>query len=315
MDFEHVISSLVTGTTIATFSSLEKVSQLTVKECILISAHKSCDLDPIPSKLLIECLDSILHSLSDLFNSSLESGIFPQCFKLALVAPILKRMCLDHNDLNNYRHVSNLCPNAKILPKVVLSQVSSYLNSHNHHNACQSAYRPGHSTGTALLKVVYDLFHSLSKGNISVLALLDFSSAFDTIDHFILVHRIRTNFGFSDTVRQWFSSYQSDRTQYVSLSNHFFAFAPVHSGVPQGSVLGPMLLPCILSVCPPLSTHTVIHHSFADDLKLQMSANMLKLIDNKTEFTLVTSKRTMHLHNLPTSITIGNAQIPVKQCE
>ena len=75
---EHVTSTLVTGTTAATFSSFEKVSQLTVKECILSSAPKSCELDPIPSKLLIECLDSILPSLTDLFNSSLASGIFPQ---------------------------------------------------------------------------------------------------------------------------------------------------------------------------------------------------------------------------------------------
>ena len=85
---EDVTSTLVTGTTAATFSSFEKVSQLTVKECILNSAPKSCKLDPIPSKLLIECLDSILPSLTDLFNSSLASGIFPQCFKSAVVTPI-----------------------------------------------------------------------------------------------------------------------------------------------------------------------------------------------------------------------------------
>ena len=161
---EHVTSTLVTGTT------AEKVSQLTVKECILNSAPKSYELDPIPSKLLIECLDSILPSLTDLFNSSLASGILPQCFKSALVTPILKKRCLDHNDLNNYRPVSNLCFIAKILENLVLSQVSSYLNSHNLYNTCQSAYRPGHSTETALLKVVNDLFLSLNKGNISVLA-------------------------------------------------------------------------------------------------------------------------------------------------
>ena len=112
---EHVTSTLVIGTTAATFSSFEKVSQLTVKECILNSAPKSCEHDPIPTKLLIECLDFILPSLTDLFNSSLASGIFPQCFKSALVTPILKKRCLGHNDLNNYRPVSNLCLIAKIL--------------------------------------------------------------------------------------------------------------------------------------------------------------------------------------------------------
>ena len=112
---EHVTSILVTGTTAATFSSFEKVSQLTVKECILNSAPRSCELDPIPSKLLMEFIDSILPSLTDLLNSSLASGIFPQCLKSALVTPILKKRCLDHNDLYKYLPVSNLCFIAKML--------------------------------------------------------------------------------------------------------------------------------------------------------------------------------------------------------
>ena len=223
--------------------------------------------------LLIECLDSILPSLTDLFNSSLASGILPQCFKSALVTPILKKRCLDHNDLNNYRPVSNLYFIAKILEKLVSSKVSSYLNSRNHYSTCQSAYRPGHSTETFVLTVDNDLFLSLNKGNISVLVLLDLSSAFDTIDHPILVHRLHTDFGFSDAVLQWFSSYLTDRTHYVSLSNNCSAFAPVHSGVPQGSVLGPILFTMYTK---PLSAiidlHSIIHHSFADDLQLQMSA-------------------------------------------
>ena len=169
--------------------------------------------------------------------------------------------------------------------------------------------------------------------------MLDFPSAIDTIDHPILVHRLHTDFGFTYTVLQWFSSYLTDRTHYVSLSNDCSAFAPVQSGVPQGPVLGPIHITMYIK---PLSaiidSHSTIHHSFADDLQLQMSAppdrisellhsiqscisdvkawataNMLKLNDNKTELMLITSKRSKHLHNLPTSITIGNAQIPFKQ--
>ena len=132
-------ATLVTGTTTAKFSSFEKVSQSTVKEHIINSAPKSCDLDPIPSKHLIECLNSILPSLTDPISYLyLLSCIFQQCFKSALVTPILKKRCLDHNDLNIYRPVSNLCFIAKILEKLVLSQVSSYLNSHNLYNTCQS---------------------------------------------------------------------------------------------------------------------------------------------------------------------------------
>ena len=123
----------------------------------------SCHLYSSPSEQLIECLDSILPSLTDLFNSSPTSGIFQHCFKSALVTLTVKKSCLDHNDLHNHRPVSNLFVIAKILGRLALSQVSSCVNSHNHYNVFQSSYRPGYSTETAVLKVVNDLFLSFDK--------------------------------------------------------------------------------------------------------------------------------------------------------
>ena len=131
-----------------------------------------------------------------------------------------QKRCLDHNNFYNYRTVCNLCFIANILVKLVSSQVCSYRNSHNLHNACQSAYRPGHSTETALLKVVNYLFLSPNKGSMSVLTLLVFSYEFDTIDHHILVHRLHADIGFTNAVVQWFSSCLADCTHYVSQSNY-----------------------------------------------------------------------------------------------
>ena len=248
----------------------------------------SCELDPIPSKLLMECLDSILPSLTDLFNSSLASGIFQQYFKSALVTPILKKRCLDHNDLNNYRPVSNLCFIAKILEKLLLSQDSSNHNSHNLYNTCQSAYRPCHSTETALLKVVNDLFLSLNKVNISVLALLDFSSAFDTIDHTIPIHNLHTDFGLTDTVIQWFSSYLTDNKYYDNTTSLYLIIALILLLYTQVFLrvqfLALCFSPCILRLCLPLLTHILSYI-----IHLQMTCNyrcLLPQVEYLTNFTL-----------------------------
>ena len=117
------------------------------------------------------------------------------------------------------------------------------------------------------------LFLSPNKGNISVLTVNEFSSAHNIVDHPILVHRLHTDFGFTDTDLQWFSSYLIDRIYYVSLCNHCSAFAPVHSGVPQGSVLVPILVTMYIKpMFAIIDSHSIIHHLFADDLQSQMSA-------------------------------------------
>ena len=100
-----------------------------------------------------------------------------------------------------------------MLEKVVLTQVFSHLNSHNLISEFQSAYCPGHSTETALLKVTNDLLTAIDTSKVSVLTFLDLSAVFDTVDHDILLHCLEHTFGFQGTARAWFSSYLSDRTQ------------------------------------------------------------------------------------------------------
>ena len=122
------------------------------------------------------------------------------------------------------------------------------------------------------VKVMNDLLCSLDHGNASVLTLLDLSAAFDTIDRTILLRRLEHVFGIHDTALHWFSSYLTNRTQTVTVNNCSSGPVTISCGFPQGSVLGPVLL--FLYTAPlsdVMDSHSVLHHSFADDTQLQKS--------------------------------------------
>ena len=138
-------------------NSFSPVTEDYVKKLVLKCAPKSCELDALPTHLLIQCIDEILPQLTHVINSSLLSGQVPDIFKSAIVRPLIKKVSLDKNTLKNYRPVSNLSFISKLLEKVVLDQLLAYLSENNLLNSHQSAYRQGHSCETALLKIVNDL--------------------------------------------------------------------------------------------------------------------------------------------------------------
>ena len=129
------------------FSSFSPVSESDVLKMLKKSAPKSCDLDPIPTALLFDCVDAVLPSLTGMINESLASGFFPDVHKTALVTPLLKKVGLDNNVLKNYRPVSNLSFVSKLIEKIILSQLSNHLSENKLFSMYQSAYRPGHSLG------------------------------------------------------------------------------------------------------------------------------------------------------------------------
>ena len=149
----------------------------------------------MPTSLLLDCLHFVFPSMTDIINDSLGSGVFPSFYQYAIVKPLLKKSTLDHNDMKNYRPVSNLSFMSKILEKVGAYQVLSHLNRYNLFSGFQSAYHPGHSTETALLKVVNDLLSALDEDKFSVLVLQDLSAALDIADHDISLHRVHHVFG------------------------------------------------------------------------------------------------------------------------
>lgn len=259
-DFSH---------TECTFGAFKPVDDQFVERLIRASPAKSCDLDPLPTCILKEFLDVLLPFLTRMCNASITEGCLPSSQKEAIVIPALKKHGLDPSEMKNYRPISNLSFASKLVEKVVFSQVTAYLAQNDLWPKLQSGFRQFHSTESAVLKVLSDIFSAIDQGNVALLALLDVSAAFDTVDHEILLQRLSTSYGISGLAHDWFKSFVTGRLQTVRLGATCSDSVPVRSGVPQGSVLGPLLYVLYTAGIIPLveSLHSNVH-LYADDAQL-----------------------------------------------
>jgi len=151
--------------------------------------------DTLPAPQLKLVADLVALFLTELFNRSLSTATVLKVFKSALITPLLKKPDLDSADPRSYRPISNLSVVSKLLKRIVFRQLHNYLSTADLLPRLQSAYRTHHSTETAVLKVLTDILYAVDDGYLSVLALLDLSAAFDTVDHDILLTRLKVSFG------------------------------------------------------------------------------------------------------------------------
>jgi len=328
--------------TTATFCSFSPVTTDDVKRIIKKSSAKSCSLDVIPTWFLKDSniLEALLPPIKAYINASLEAGYVPDCHKSAIVTPLLKKDGLDVNIYKNYRPVSNLSFISKLLEKVVAEQLIKHMTENNLHDPLQSAYRPAHSVESALVKVKGDIDRALGEGDGVLLLLLDLSAAFDTVDHSLLLDRLENQLGIKGIAKKWIESYLTSRTQSVVICGVKSKSMVLSTGVPQGSVLGPLLfLAYVLPLGSIIDAHNVSRHGYADDTQMYlrfslkhissllqardvlqdcagnvrnwMTQNRLKVNDAKTEFLIIAPKH-FHTKLQPASVTIrvGDSDIP-----
>lgn len=176
--------------------------------------------------------------LTKLFNMSISKGCFPNRWKIARVTPLYKDGPRDLCD--NYRPISVLSVLSKLLEKHVAASLMDFLSNHHMLYSFQSAFRQGHSTETALIKLTDQLLFNLNNDNISGMVFIDFKKAFDVVDHQLLLDKLQL-YRFGNSTLSWFTSYLSNRQQFVSIDGKISDSLLIKQGVPQGSVLGPIL--------------------------------------------------------------------------
>ena len=257
-------------------ATLEEITKI-----IVTSSNSTCILDSIPTTLLKSCIDELVVPIRDLINLSLDEGIFPESFKHALLKPILKKSNLPPDDMSNYRPISNLTAISKFLERIIYNRLIAHIESFQTYSPFQSAYRRFHSTETALLRIQNDILCAMDSQKVTALVLLDLSAAFDTIPHDILVHRLENWFGISGVALQLLSSYLIGRMQSVCINGHCSPAEPLVTGVPQGSVLGPLLFTMYTTPVAHLLQSTPFrYHLYADDTQIYVSFNSNEALQN-----------------------------------
>ena len=252
--------------------SFNAVSEIDVKKCVHSISSKAFGSDNISLDMILPVLESIAPVVTHIINFSLTRNVFPAQWKNAYVIPLPK--ATNPSNVTDYRPISILPILSKVLESLVNTQLYSFLSSNNLLCPFQSCFRPFHSTVGALLNITEDIRCAMDNNKLTVMILLDFSSAFNSVDLDILLGTLRA-VNVSYEAINWFRSYLFGRRQCVKANDITSTWLELTAGVPQGGVLSPLLFSIFINNISRVITSPF--HLYADDLQLYRHCNLSEL--------------------------------------
>ena len=242
--------------------SFVNVNQCDVLKSFLKITSNATGYDNIEPRFLKILLPNILPYICHVFNTIIMTSTFPKNWKQAKIIPIAKPN-------GEYRPISILPYLSKVFEQLLFNQIQTFIDQNSMLNRKQSGFRKNRSCTTSIIDVTEDIRINQDKKFVTFLLLLDFSKAFDTIDHNILCSKLYHMYRFSKFAVKLIHSYLNSRTQAVYLNSKISTFLPVQTGVPQGSVLGPLLFSLYANDLPTVLKHCN-YHMYADDVQLYL---------------------------------------------
>ena len=281
---------------------LEPTSHLEVKQQIYsLSSKKSSGPDEISAHFLVVAANVLAFPLTILFNYAFEFGIFPSCLKTAKVIPIFKSGI--KTDISNYRPISILSYFSKNFEKLVCKRTRSFLDKNSVLLPTQYGFRPLYSTSHAMLDLLTTSLDNINCNKSTALILLDLKKAFDTLNHNILINKL-LHYGIRRTANSLFASFLSNRYQYVSLNGVKSTTKSIKCGVPQGSVLGPLLFTLYINDIS--NCTTCDPRLFADDTCLILHNDNLLALNNLVTDEVNAVNKWMNANKLTLNVSKSN---------